>query len=270
MKQILIIISFLLSIPSFAQLNSLKVGDIWPYKNPYVRTIPDSVQLHEFDYNEGLVKVTYNNKIGFLDSSKVIVIPLIYEYGLGANRFINSRSIVVRNDGWGVIDTSGNEVIPLIYGRIRGFDSLYYVSIGNQWGYLDWLGSTILPLGYHKRTCISCKITKEEILQLANNYFYTDSLEKSAPISKEEAILIADKNGYYWDSEFPFNSLINLNTTSNQWVIKCSRYDGVTYEGNCANTNGCAIIKKTLIIIDAIDGKVLEKSKHKSKEPVYE
>jgi hypothetical protein len=221
-----------------------------------------------FQYYEGLAKVQLNNYSGFIDSNKVIVIPLIYENisGLG---FKNSRVIAEKGGRTGVIDTAGDIIIPFEYDRrIRFEDSLYYVVKEYDWGYLDINGNVVLPIGRHNRKCSSCKITYDEILEWKEAYYLKDSLEKSVNISKKEAIKIAKRKGYFWEEEFPFDPKVKLD--SGQWVIKSSRRLGVTYRKGCKKTNGCTIIEVARIIINANTGKVISKSKHKYQMANYE
>ena len=277
MRTFSIIIILLISSSLHGQLNTLKRGDKWNYDYPYARTEIDSSgttkivyspHIKVFQYFEGLAKVQLNNYSGFIDSNKVIVIPLIYE-NIYAPGFKNSRVIAEKGGRTGVIDTAGNIVIPFEYdGRIRHEDSLFYVVKEYDWGYLDRNGNVVLPIGRHNRKCYSCKITYDEILGWKEAYYLKDSLEKSANISRREAIKIAKKKGCYWEEEFPFDPKVNLN--SDQWVIKSSRRLGVTYRKDCKNTNGCSIIEEARIVINAKTGKVISKSNHKYQMANYE
>jgi hypothetical protein len=277
MRTFSIIIILLISSSLHGQLNTLKRGDKWNYDYPYARTEIDSSgttkivyspHIKVFQYFEGLAKVQLNNYSGFIDSNKVIVIPLIYE-NIYAPGFKNSRVIAEKGGRTGVIDTAGNIIIPFEYdGRIRFVDSLYYVVKEYDWGYLDMNGNVVLPIGRHIRKCPSCKITYDEILECKEAYYLKDSLEKSVNISKKEAIKIAKRKGYFWEEEFPFNPKVYLD--SGQWVIKSSRRLGVTYRKGCQKTNGCTIIEDARIIINAKTGKVISKSKHKYQMANYE
>lgn len=257
-------------------MDRLEIGSSWTYEYPYARTETDSIGNEKlvygsnkrgFRYYEGLAKVEFNRLIGFVDTNKIIVIPVVYEYVRG-NRFYDSRAIVKQSEKYGVIDKSGNVVVPFEYDYIRSQDSIFRVKKMYDWGYIDREGEIILPLGRHPRKCQSCKITHDEILELAEAYSLKDSLEKSATISKEEAVNIAKRKGYYWEGEFPFDSNIKLD--SGQWVIKGSQRCGVTYKGYCKNTNGCTVIRRYQMIIDAETGKILSKSKTKTKIANYE
>lgn len=277
MRSLSIIIFVLISSSSHNQTNSLEKGSKWTFDYPYARTERDSSgneklvyspHLRLFQYSEGLAKVQFKKQSGFVDSNKIIVIPIIYDDVSGTG-FKDSRVIVEQGGRTGVIDTAGNIVIPFIYdGRLRYHDSLFYVVQDYNWGYLDINGNIVLPIDKHKRKCFSSRITYDEIIELREEYYLKDSLQKSTTISKEEAIKLAKQKGYYREGEFPFDSKVNLE--SSQWFIKSSKYDGVTYKGYCKHTNGCAIIKKMQIIIDAETGKIISKSRSKTKIACYE
>lgn len=225
------------------------------------------MELHDFRYNEGLAKVEYNEQVGFIDSNKTIVIPLIYEDELGANTFVNSKAVVVKNQKWGVIDSTGATFIPFKYDRIRQRDGLFHVEVDYEWGYLDEKGQTILPIRDYGCSSI---MSKEEIFALAGKHYTIDSLENAVPISKEKAISIAKRRGFYVDEGGVFSPTVTLDNVTNEWKIYCSERKGATYKGPCAHTNGCLVQKKYEIIIDAQKGKVKRKSKHKVVIPIYE
>lgn len=273
MKSFLFITSILASMFSYAQLDSLKVGTKWNFEHSYIRDAdnpdyPDHpVQLHNIVYYEGLAKVTYNNKVGFIDTNKTIAIPLIYEDDNWANKFIHSKCVVLKDKKWGVIDTAGATAIPFLYDWIKRFDDLYCVGIDYKWGYLDSAGNTILPIRGYNRSYI---MTEKEIFDLAAQYQQKDSLENSIPISRKKAINIAKRKGYYLDHARTFTPSVELNLDSNEWIITSTERKGTTRSGDCANTNGCIVQLNYRIVIDSNTGNVKQKSKDEVLIPVYE
>lgn len=273
LKPYLLLCFFLPSILCFAQIKDLKVGDKWPYDYSYIRDADnpknpnDPFQGHDFHYNEGLAKVSFNDKIGFIDSSKTIQIPLIYDHNHWANKFSNSRSVVLKDNKWGVIDNKGSTFFPFIYDEIKRFGNLYYVRIDYEWAYLDSAGTTLLPFREYKHTYI---MTKEEILTLAEEYRQKDSLESSVPISKEKAISIAKSKNHYYAIDAVFGPVIELNILSNEWIISSTLHKGTTKKGKCAHTNGCIVLLNSVIAIDSNTGKVKRKSKEEELIPCYE
>lgn len=272
MKQYLFFTFLLPSILCLGQLKNLKVGDKWPYDYSIIRdahnpNYPNNpFQGHVFNYYDGLAKVSFNEKIGFIDSNKIIQIPLIYEDNHWANKFINSRSSVIKNTKWGVINTKGSTVFPFIYDEIKRFGNLYYVKIEYEWSYLDSAGTIILPLREYNTSYI---MTKDEILALAEEYRQKDSIENSVPITKEKAISIAIAKDHYY-SEDEFGPDIQLNTITNEWLIRSTLHKGTTKKGKCAHTNGCIVLLNCLITIDSNTGRVNHKSKEEELIPCYE
>jgi hypothetical protein len=141
----------------------------------------------EFDkvneYRENLAVVSKNKKYGFINKSRQIVIPLIYdncfgfseglaavkkntEYGYinrngdvvipfqfyEANFFHNSLAIVRKDlfEKAGVIDLSGNIKIPFIYDNIFMLHDSIVVINNKLWGILDFNGVEIIPCFYDK------------------------------------------------------------------------------------------------------------------------
>jgi hypothetical protein len=69
-----------------------------------------------------------------------------------AEPFSEGRAVVTRNDGWGIIDTSGNTVVS--FGR--EFDHVWSFSNGlaavqqrgRGQGFIDTSGNIVVPIGY--------------------------------------------------------------------------------------------------------------------------
>ncbi len=280
MKHLVLLIYFFSLFVSSAQIDNFHIGAEWTYSNSFVRDSfywdskysrpMDSiypVEIHDIIYSEGLAKVTYNEQVGFIDSSKMIVIPLIYQSNNKANQFINSKSVVIKDDKWGVIDTSGATAFSFIYDVIKRFDDLYYVAIEYDWGYLDSTGHMILPLREYNSSYI---LTKTEIMELASRHQKKETLENSVPISKDQAISIAKQKQYYYDHSGVFKPSIELNSVSNEWIIKSTERKGTTRKGRCAKTNGCIVQVKYNIVINSNTGKVKQKTKQNILIPIYE
>lgn len=78
-----------------------------------------------------------------------------------------------------------------------------------------------------------------------------DSLEKSNIISKEEAINIAKRDGFF---------LLQAELDSNQWIVVYSKGVGVT--NDCFSfAGGCYVYKNVSTIINARTGKVKTETK---------
>lgn len=275
MKLFLLILVLFSTLSSFTQSRQFKVGDPWPFENAYIREYTDSFdirvrgngQLHSLEYHEGLARVVYNSQMGFIDTTRVIAIPLVYQDVVGTGKFQHSRAVVVKSDQWGVINRQGKPIIPLQYDRIRQYEDVFYVQQEYEWGYLDSMGAVILPLARHGRSYL---MTREELDSLAKDYFRIEAAEKSAAISKGKAISIAKRHKHYLEEDFPFFPSVKLEVEAGQWVIKSSKSLGTTRQGDCAYTNGCIQFQNMEIVIDAESGKVVRKSSNIRLIPVYE
>lgn len=69
-------------------------------------------------FENGLMKVTKNRKVGFVDKNNQIIIPLVYDNA----KDISENKIIVKKGGlWGAIDIKNNIIIPITYGYLSSF-----------------------------------------------------------------------------------------------------------------------------------------------------
>lgn len=94
------------------------VGDV---SAPYGATGSDGETM--FAMHEGLRRICRGDRYGFIDESGGIAIPIRY---LWADDFREGRAVVETENGMGLIDTSGREVIPAIY------DDVCYDIVGGE------------------------------------------------------------------------------------------------------------------------------------------
>lgn len=96
------------------------------------------------------------------------------------------------------------------------------------------------------------------------------ALKVAAPeITQEEAIAIARKKGYYKTGKEWRDPSVELNTETMCWMITSVCYE-TSHRGKCKHTNGCSIVTRKTITIDAHTGKVVDKIKTRKKFPNYE
>lgn len=82
---------------------------------PNRRTAPSSTRPHKRVYSykdnyiEGLARVTFKKKWGFIDEKGIEVIPCKYDY---VDSFEEGLSMVSFNEKYGFIDKAGIEVVP--------------------------------------------------------------------------------------------------------------------------------------------------------------
>ena len=97
-------------------------------------------------FSEGLARVEFYGKYGFVDNRGKEVIPLQYNY---AYSFSYGLAVVKLGYKWGYIEKSGKEVIPLKYDSALSFrEGLAMVKLNNKWGFVDKTGKEVISLMY--------------------------------------------------------------------------------------------------------------------------
>ncbi|QMU64181.1 MAG: hypothetical protein GKR88_07705 [Flavobacteriaceae bacterium] len=82
-------------------------------------------------FSEGLAKVWFNNKYGFINQKGKFIVSLQYD---DAGVFYDSLARVRQNGKWGFIDLKGKIVIPLKYEAVSFFsEGLAGVKMNNEW-----------------------------------------------------------------------------------------------------------------------------------------
>ena len=118
----------------------------------YKGDICDSYDSYdEYPYVEGLARVENNDGFGFIDKSKQLVIPTIYDFAL----YFSEGLVMATINGvaYGFIDKAGNEVVPFIFDWGRSYSGgLAAVSFGGIWGYIDRNGAVAIPFEYDDAT----------------------------------------------------------------------------------------------------------------------
>jgi hypothetical protein len=84
----------------------------------------------------------------------------------------------------------------------------------------------------------------------------------NANVSLSRAINIAKKKGYYRPTNESVLPFVTFDKANQDWQIVSTNYKHYN-KGKCKRTNGCTIVTKLLITIDADNGKILKKSKEK-------
>lgn len=100
---------------------------------------------------EGLVVATKEKKCGFIDKTGKVIVPFIYDL---ADDFKKGVAIVRKNNKCGIIDKNGKEITPLIYDGMDNFGNdqsgLARVQKGKKWGFIDKKGKEVVPCIYIK------------------------------------------------------------------------------------------------------------------------
>ncbi len=132
------------------------------YATGYINNTGELVIGFDYDYhssgnfmpNVGAAWVGKQNKIGLIDKTGKILIPLQYEE---INDFMeNGLAWVKKDKKWGLIDQTGAVIIPFSYDDyVGGFSSQlpsnrHLVAKKGKYGYVDDFGQEITPLKYDK------------------------------------------------------------------------------------------------------------------------
>ena len=140
------------------------------------------------DFFEGLAKVCFNGKYGYIDETCREVIPLKYDF---AYDFSDGFAIVLLNGKYGYINKTGREVVPCKYNWAGSFsEGLATVQLNRKWGYIDTTGKEVIPLKY------DCTWDFKEGLArvvLNSKYGYIDKTGKEViPCKYDEAYAFSD------------------------------------------------------------------------------
>lgn len=98
--------------------------------------------IKAFSDKKALVKI--NDKASYINKKNEIVIKTDYDFHSMGN-FINNIAIVKKNNKYGYIDLSGNEIIPLIYDNALPFyKNKTIVQKDNKYYYIDKRGKVLM------------------------------------------------------------------------------------------------------------------------------
>ncbi|MFW9336442.1 WG repeat-containing protein [Paenibacillus polymyxa] len=101
-----------------------------------------------FKNHLALVYAPKGNKIGYINTSGNLVVPLKYTFGRG---FSEGLAVIQSDKGlYGYVDAKGTEVIPTQYKRALDF-SEGLAAVQNdkgKWGFIDKRGKAIIPFKY--------------------------------------------------------------------------------------------------------------------------
>ena len=96
--------------------------------------------------SDGLSLVELNDKFGFIDTTGREVIPLIYD---NAYSFSGGLADVQLNGKYGFIDTTGRVIIPFKYASADDFfEGLARVQLNGKCGFIDKAGREVIPCEY--------------------------------------------------------------------------------------------------------------------------
>ena len=134
-----------------------------------------------FHFHDGLAAVRVTEKVGYCNTSGVMVIPAIYKMSLMFNEglapvfndagkagyidqknnlvigysyddayvFVNGLAAVQKNDKWGFIRKDGTVAIDFLYDGVNSFwEGMGAVKTNNKYGYIDQTGKLTIPIQF--------------------------------------------------------------------------------------------------------------------------
>lgn len=209
-------------------------------------------------------------------SAKGIAVTDVYDYvsekHASAYRFRDGKCIVNKNGKWGLINQNGVVLVPFKYDWLMPPSKLNYLIAkkGNLNGMLDT--NNVVVLKFKLRSINRMHyLTIDQLNEVIKSENWQDSIASIIKIKSEEAVRIARRKDMFYESE---SSDIDVCTLKEQddliyWEVLTYK-NGYTKKGDCAYTNGCSIIYRKVIKINAITGKVINKKSTKTIYPNYE
>lgn len=100
------------------------------------------------DFAGGYFEIA-NPRIGYLDSTGKMVVPMEYTDSKGFNGGLVKLQKNYKK--WGILNSKGEEVLPFVYDKIGrwGSNGLAAVQKGGSWGFADRNGREVIPCTYN-------------------------------------------------------------------------------------------------------------------------
>lgn len=118
------------------------------YVDASKKIVAPAIYEDAFDFQKsGYAKVQNNGKQGFIDKTGKIVVPLIYDE---VYNFQSSGYAVVKNDEKkGCVNNTGKVIISIEYDKVYAFIEGYAIVFkNNKYGYANTTGEIIIPVMY--------------------------------------------------------------------------------------------------------------------------
>ncbi|GHT79614.1 hypothetical protein FACS1894104_4580 [Actinomycetota bacterium] len=233
----------------------------------YDREIPDN---DDSDFIDGFSVLQYVSEVSHeltsivIDTDGRVVIPPENYYFLtnnGDGAFVTGSVYVGALDG--VIDTTGNVIVPLQYNEVRkSSEGMYAVQKNGLWGFCDSHGNEVIPVQY---AWVS-DFNGGKAIRIDNGIL--DMIDMNGTVIKTiigaEGSLVPDPDGILW-TDFP-NSIEKLNGDMMQLEFRHPNnglevYFLINNSGNIIayheeSLPGSQVIKKTTVFEDDFYDKV--------------
>lgn len=185
-----------------------------------------------YEFSEGFAMVgDSNKKYSYIDKNNNPIVP--YIYSSSSKPFKNGYATVVKDYKFGMINSSGKEVIPCTFNYMLDYsEGLICVYKDNKYGYIDINGNEIIPFKYDVATNFingfaQVKINDKyglidkkgnEIIPCEYDYFsfnegINDDINDSIQVSKNGTIYCVGWNG----NLYPYNRYDAITFLNNIW-----------------------------------------------------
>ncbi len=189
MKQLTLVIYIILNFNSNIIAQNLKrtyennkVG----YKDDNKKIVIPAKFDEAWDFKDGLARVKLDNKFGYINEDGKAVIPIKYDY---AWEFCEGLTRVKKDEKQGFLNDKGETIIPIKYENARDFTGgLAAVWVNGKCGFIDKTEKVIYPFkyDYERRWFSNDGITK---VSLNGKTGYIDKTEKEIiPLGKYDEI----------------------------------------------------------------------------------
>ena len=194
------------SASSFYQgLALVKKNNRYGYINHAGREVIQCTYESADSFSEGLAQVVTKGKTGYIDISGNLIIPQLYAGGSSFHNgiaivckirklfvereggidkrgseivpFVYSNiynfgtdgfAVVRRNSKCGLVDVSGNQIVPCLYEDARAHDKLVPVAHNSKWGFINTIGNIVIPFKFLE----AFGFQDEMCIVRDSNYFY--------------------------------------------------------------------------------------------------
>ena len=118
----------------------VKVEGKWGFINQKGDIVikPEFYETYRFSCGLAAITKSPTGKLGYIDTTGKIVIPLKYDFG---HRFINNKAWVSENGKWGLIDRFGKYIISPTFSEAKDMkEGFSWVKQDGLWGMIDTTG----------------------------------------------------------------------------------------------------------------------------------
>lgn len=176
--------------------------------------------------------VLYGTKFGFVDTSGKEIVPVIYD---DVWDFSDEIAVVKKDNKFGAVDNTGKVIIPVTYDdiNVKAFEGFIGVKSNGLWGYVDYANRVVIPATYSIASNFS-----EGIVTVAKNGLW-------GAIDKTGSIVIPFKYNNLWNFS---EGLVRVRVENGgKWGFLDKSGNMViepTYQAASDFVNGTAIVEK--------------------------